>query len=116
VRRREFLALAVAATRARAASGDLGTIAYVQADGLWVRDLPDGAPKKLLGKAVESPRFSPSGEWIAHNGGVIRAGGGAAFKLPERAAVWLPKRDALTIETNDGIVLFDARDNWRREN
>jgi dipeptidyl aminopeptidase/acylaminoacyl peptidase len=112
MRRRVFLALACAAARTRAASSDLGAIAYVQADGLWVRSLPDGAPKKLLGTAAERPQFSPSGEWIVYNGGVIRAAGGAAYKLPNRAAVWLPKRDALAIETDTGVALFDARNNW----
>jgi len=84
----------------------------VQSDGLWVRDLPDGAPKKLLGVAVERPRFSPSGEWIAYNGGVIRAAGGTALKLPKGEAVWLPNRDSLAIEADDGLALFDARNNW----
>jgi dipeptidyl aminopeptidase/acylaminoacyl peptidase len=110
MRRREFLALACASARAQSASGSLGSLAYVQTDGLWVRDLPDGAPRKLVGSAVENPRFSPSGDWIAYDGGVIRAAGGPALKLP-KGSTWLSNRDALAIATNDGVALFDAP-NW----
>jgi dipeptidyl aminopeptidase/acylaminoacyl peptidase len=111
VRRREFLLLACAAAQAQTSRSDLGFVAYVQRDGLWVRDLPDGAPRQLFGSAVENPRFSPSGEWIAYDGGVIRARGGPALKLPKGEAVWLPNRDVLAIATDGGVALFDAP-NW----
>src|ERR1700680_4738479 len=69
MRRRGFLLSACAsALCSRAADRSLGTIAYLQADGLWVRDLPDGRPRKVS-KGAKAPCFSPSGEWVAFGGG-----------------------------------------------
>ena len=48
------------------AAQSLGTIAYAQIDGLWVRALPDGEPTKLVGGPVSFPKFSPSGRWISY--------------------------------------------------
>ena len=101
-----------AALPARAAKPELGTIAYLQTDGLWVRTLPDGPPHKLA-EIAKMPRFSPSGEWIAFDGGVIRRDGTARAALPPGRGVWLPREDVLAIETEGGFSLFNPQHGWR---
>ena len=96
----------------RAADAGSGTLAYSQADGLWVRHLPDGAPRKIAA-AAKNPRFSPSGEWVAFEGGVVRTDGAASAPLPPGARVWLPHQDTLAIDTDRGLAFFSARNNWR---
>ncbi len=50
---------------AAAAQAKLGKLAYLQNGGLWVKELPDGAAKKLAdGSAVFNPRWSPAGKWL----------------------------------------------------
>jgi Tol biopolymer transport system component len=93
------------------AAGGLGTIAYVQTDGLWVRSLPDGRPRKVQA-AAKTPRFSPSGEWIAFDGGVVRSDGTASLPVPAGASVWLPQQDILAIETEKGLAFFSASNRW----
>jgi len=40
--------------------GPLDTLAYVQRDGLWLRDLPDGRPLRIAaGAKIDSPRTPP---------------------------------------------------------
>src|SRR5690348_11948974 len=98
MQRRGFLLGACAsAFRSRAADGSSGTLAYSQADGLWVRRLPEGPPRKIAA-AAKNPRFSPSGEWIAFEGGVVRTDGAASASLPPGTGVWLPQQDTLAIE------------------
>ena len=112
MQRRVFLMSAcVSALRCRAADGGFGRIAYVQADGLWVRDLPDGRARKVAAGA-KTPRFSPSGEWIAFDGGVVRWDGTARASLPPGRSIWLPQQDVLAVETNGGLALFNPRNGW----
>jgi dipeptidyl aminopeptidase/acylaminoacyl peptidase len=112
MQRRGFLLSACAsALCSRAADRSLGTIAYLQADGLWVRDLPDGRPRKVS-KGAKAPCFSPSGEWIAFDGGVVRSDGTAGASLPLGASLWLAQQDALAIATEDGLGLFSPRNSW----
>lgn len=113
MRRREFLWSACAlAFPTRAANATLGTIAYLQADGLWVRSLPDGRPRKVIERSVKSPRFSPSGTWISFEGGVVRLDATAAAPLPAGASVWLPQQDRLAIETPNGLAFFSSINGW----
>ena len=72
MRRRAFLMAAGAAalspwnTRAQASLGTLAWVEDVAGGSLWVRDLPDGPPLKIAAAGgLYSPRFSPSGQWIA---------------------------------------------------
>lgn len=109
MQRREFLLSACAlAFPIRAANPDLGMIAYLQVDGLWVRRLPDGRPRKV-GTGGKSPRFSPSGEWIAFKGGVVRSDGTDSAALPAGQSSWVPHQDVLAI----GLALFSSRNGWR---
>ena len=110
--RRGFLLSACAlALRSRAANPSLGTIAYLQADGLWVRSLPDGRPRKVA-RGAKNPRFSPSGEWIAFDGGVVRSDGAASAVLPSGQSSWVPRQDVLAIATNKELSLFSPRTGW----
>jgi dipeptidyl aminopeptidase/acylaminoacyl peptidase len=110
--RREFLLGAGAvALPCRAADSPLGTIAYLQTDGLWVRDLPDGRPRKIAAP-VKTPRFSPSTEWIAFDGGVVRSDGTASAALPPGRSVWMPGQDVLAIPARGDLLLFSPRNGW----
>lgn len=53
----------------------LGKITYVKSGDLWVMAVPDGEPRRLteLGDA-HSPRWSPSGEWLASSCAVMSCG------------------------------------------
>ena len=68
MRRRTFLVGTLGAAFAASvrAAKSLGTIAYVEYDGLTARTLPDGQPRKVLDAPVSFPRFSPSGKWILY--------------------------------------------------
>lgn len=112
MRRRAFLCSAGSAglslaLSARAAEGSLGTIAFIQRDGLWVRSLPDGEPERLVAAtALASPRFSPSGKWIAYlQAGVlyvVSADGARRMRLAVApGARWFPSRDELLVASLD---------------
>jgi Tol biopolymer transport system component len=100
-----------------AAARQLGTIAYVQIDGLWVRALPDGEPRKLVGGPVLFPRFSPSGQWIFYTqndaGFVVSVDGKQVSRIGNSAA-WAPVSDGLWVnnENSDALELFGARNGW----
>ncbi len=70
MQRRSFLLTAAAAVFPVPKSfgqTSLGTLIWVQADGLWIRELPDGSSRKIASEeGLRSPRFSPSGEWISY--------------------------------------------------
>jgi hypothetical protein len=96
-----------------AAKPNLGTIAYLQTDGLWVRGLPDGRPQKVS-TGGRRPRFSPSGKWIAFDGGVVRSDGTASASLPRGEGIWLPQQDMLAIPIEDGFSLLSPRNGWSK--
>jgi hypothetical protein len=96
----------------------LGTLGYVQADGLWVRDLPDAQPRRLAaGTTLAFPCFSPSGrrvlftnEGILH---VVSRQGGSAVRLEGRRGQWWPDRDDLLVEEPTGLSVFTAATGWK---
>jgi Tol biopolymer transport system component len=69
MRRRSFLLVAGAATastRKSAAETPLGTLTWVQPDGLWIRELSGGKAAKIAsGGGLHAPRFSPSGRVVS---------------------------------------------------
>jgi dipeptidyl aminopeptidase/acylaminoacyl peptidase len=117
--RRAFLFAAASAYSARAAGLGLGTIAYIQQNGLWTRDLPAGDPLRLVeGAKLEAPRFSPSGKWIAYSRNdllyaVSREDGKVITLGPVSHSHWLPARDELLISNESGLQLFSAADGFR---
>jgi hypothetical protein len=115
--RRAFLAatLGAAVGRSLRAAPSLGTIAYVEYDGLTVRTLPDGEPRKVLRAPVRRPRFSPSGKWIHYEQNetsfVVSIDGGTVRKVGD-VAEWSPVADELWAEDSDGLQLFSPRNVW----
>lgn len=121
--RRSFLIGAAAALGsaypAWGAADRLGTLGFVRSAGLWIRSLPDGEPKLLgRGARIESPRFSPSGKWIAYSqAGRPRVvstenGEGRQLSTAEAATQWLQDRDELLLESPSGLSLFAAANGW----
>ena len=95
----------------------LGSIAFVETDGLSIRTVPDGPFVRLAtGSRVHSPRFSPSGQWIAFHDGdnlyVAGAGGRPPLPLPAGECVWLPAEDVLAVATDGDLLFFAARNGW----
>jgi DNA-binding CsgD family transcriptional regulator len=90
----------------------LGRVAYIADGDLWVKDLPDGAPRQLTADGgIMSPQWSPSGDWILFQRTptaaspptstdfgpwVIRADGTGVRKLDGQAA-WSPVEDTLAL-------------------
>ncbi len=99
------------------ASGKLGMLAYIQGGDLWVKGLPDGEAKRLTtdGRS-RSPRWSPSGDWLAFYKGhppsalfregdqvwVIRKSGLSARASPNCSLDWSPSSDNLLCTLSDG--------------
>ena len=122
MRRREFLlgSLGSARLAAQQQVPPLGTLAYVQADGLWVRELPDRRPRQVAaGARIVSPCFSPSGRWILFTSGeilhVVSREGGSAIRLEGRGGQWWPDRDDLLVEQSAGLGVFTAADGWKAQ-
>jgi Tol biopolymer transport system component len=130
MRRRSFLFGAACAAwncalPGRAAPEQLGTIAYIERDGLWIRALPNGRPYRLAaGASFDSPRFSPSGKWVAcYRAGVLHVvsidgGPNANLGKPDRGGVvpgcqWSPARDELLVGSPAGLNVFTADSGWR---
>ncbi len=83
---------------------DLGKLAYIEGGDMWIKALPTGEPQRLTTDGQnDSPRWSPSGQWLAFRKGqqvwIARADGSAARPLHGGAAVgsfaWAPITDQL---------------------
>ena len=131
MRRRAFLFSAGSAglglaLRGWAAEGSLGTIAFIQPDGLWIRSLPDGKPERLVGATtLASPRFSPSGKWIAYlrsdvlhvvsNDGARRMRlGSVSRSTVAPGAQWFLNRDELLVGSPAGLQVFTPANGWSK--
>lgn len=119
MQRRTFLlaTLASACLKARPPTPSLGALAYVQPDGLWLRDLPDGQPRRVTaGTKIHSPRFSPSGSWIVYTldeaAHVASIDGRQIVPLDGLRAQWTPDRDHLLVEQSPGLSLFTPANAW----
>ncbi len=110
----------------------LGKIAYVQGGDIWVRELPDGAPRRLTRDGTnERPRWSPSGEWLAFqkkaDAGdlrqlwVIRSTGADAHTVDVvrpalgLQAQWSPVADRLAYISPGGLFVEDAGGGGRQQ-
>jgi dipeptidyl aminopeptidase/acylaminoacyl peptidase len=121
MRRRSFLfaaAAAISPVRKSFGQNSLGTLTWAQPDGLWIRELPDGPQKRIAsGGGLRSPRFSPSGDWVAYQDGkgnvsVVRADGGNGAHMRGETCVWLPGESRIaTILGNDAAV-FGPSNAW----
>ena len=71
MQRRSFLitlsAAAASAPWQGMAQTSLGTLAWVEAGSLWLRELPDGRAAKIASsEGLHAPRISSSGRWISY--------------------------------------------------
>jgi hypothetical protein len=131
MRRRSFLFGAMgAAWRGASASWasqeGLGTVAYVRRDGLWIRELPDGTPHRIVnGAKIDSPQFSASGKWITYfqhdflHVASIDGSGAQILGKPDRGSAapggqWSHARDDLLVQGPAGLSVFTADSGWRR--
>lgn len=131
MRRRRFVADALgvllgSTVRTWGRPNPLGTLAYLQSDGLWVRDLPDGRPRRLVESAkLASPRFSSTGDWLAFlDRGQVRVAsrdGGRAYAVGQGSSAskqpgfsWAAGSDDLLVEDDTGLTIFASRDAWTR--
>jgi hypothetical protein len=92
----------------------LGWLAYVQGGDIWVRELPDGEPRRLTADGNNaSPRWSPSGEWLLFQQGLelwaMAADGSNARALPAVSSpdqvAWSPVEDLLAYTTLGGRLM-----------
>jgi|GEM_PF-541085 len=96
----------------------LGKLAYVQGGDIWVKALPDSEPQRLTTDGRNStPRWSPSGEWLAFRKGdyqvwLMSTDGNSARSLNEGAAVdafaWAPADDRLAYVAAAGLQVVSA--------
>jgi hypothetical protein len=104
VLRRTFLlgtaALTVARPQDRSNAASLGSLAYVDNETLWIRDLPDGTPRSLAaGHRLSTPRFSPSGQWVSYRDGdpvrVVSTAGKTGDEWKAESGNWIAGSDEL---------------------
>jgi Tol biopolymer transport system component len=131
MRRRTFLfgtagAVAGSLRDGRCEPGPLGTVAFTQPDGLWIRHLPDGPHKRLVsGTKIASPRFSPSGQWItclqddalhvvSIDGGQNVKSGDVDRENVQPGGQWWTGRDALLVNSASGLEIFTAAGGFRQ--
>ena len=97
----------------------LGTLVWVEAGGIWMRELPDGQPAIVASSAgLHSPRFSPSGAWIAYRKSenqvfVIRIDGREGASFNGEASMWLPQQDRLAIRTGSDVAVYSPASLWK---
>lgn len=130
MQRRSFLFGGIAATGTcllpgSAAQKPLGTIAFVQNQGLWIRELPNGRSYSLVSDTqVKSPRYSPSGKWIAYLRHdvlhVVSSIDGRSIQVGKRdrgnaapRGQWSPVHDELWVEGSARLDVFSSDDGWR---
>jgi Tol biopolymer transport system component len=88
------------------AQASLGTLTWVEAGSLWIRELPDGPALKLASaEGLHSPRFSASGRWIAFEdkaakGWLLRSDGKTGAALDGDAASLLSPEDRALLHPN----------------
>ena len=120
MRRRTFLLGAMDTLGARAQTQkSLGTLAYVQRSGLWIKELPGGTPRQIAsGPDIEQPRFSPSGEWISYQRGTyvnsVSADGAKRKRWFAHSSRWISPRDELAVKTTPSQVdVISTQDGWK---
>lgn len=121
MRRRSFLiaagAAAVSLTQKGSAESSLGTLAWVQPDGLWIRELPDGHGARIVaGSGLHEPRLSPSGRWISYADEkdkqfVARRDGSSPVSFAAETTAWQP-HDRLAVGYEHETHIVSSADGW----
>jgi len=120
MKRRSFLMACAAAVARGWAQSSFGTLVWVEAGSLWIRELPDGRAAKIAtAKGLHRPRISLSGKWVAYQDhedrvGVVRRDGksGAAATIGAERAAWLPD-DRVAVLQEDAVVAYAAQSEWK---
>jgi hypothetical protein len=100
------------------AQTSLGTLAWVEAGGIRVRELPDGRSATVVsGTGLHSPRFSASGDWIAYQRGdrrvfVVRRDGREGASFEGHGSVWLGQEDRLAVRRDADVAVYSAN-RWK---
>jgi Tol biopolymer transport system component len=96
---------------AQAQQNDKESVAYIQGGDLWVKELPEGEAKQLTSDGnISSPRWSPSGRWLAYLKGdqlvVVQRSGAGARSLERGSPVgrfaWSPTSDTVAYSSRSG--------------
>lgn len=97
----------------------LGTLVSVEDSGIWLRELPNG-PSTIVasGAGLHSPRFSPSGAWIAYRkqeSQVFVAGrdGRWGGSFEGQGSMWLPQGDRLAVSKGSDVLVYSPGNQWR---
>ncbi len=102
----------------------LGMLAYIRGGDLWVKALPDGAPRRLTtDETCRAPQWSPSGRWLAAFCGdgelwVMAPDGTASRRLGAAVGwwfAWSPVDDRLAFVDGGALVVERADGSERRE-
>ena len=122
MRRRSFLLAAAAAVfpvRKSFGQTSLGTLMWVQPDGLWIRELPDGPAKKSHRVAAFTRRaFHPP----AHGSHIRKPTAGFSFFAPTAAAARLCKATSACgsrgeiwwrLRAAAGCAVFGPSNDWK---
>ena len=122
MRRRSILLAAGVAAVSQAWKGaaqtSLGTLTWVGAGSLWIRELPDGRAVKIMSAdGLHSPRFSSSGRWLAYRNrhdklSVVRSDGESGASLEGEDTVWFPRDDGLAVTRDGDVSVFAPEDGW----
>ena len=101
------------------AQASLGKLVWVEAGGIRVRELPNG-PSAIVasGAGLHSPRFSPSGAWIAYRKRedqvlVVRSDGRESASFEGRGSMWLPLQDRLAVRRGSDVAVYSPASLWK---
>jgi len=101
------------------AQTSLGTLVWVEASGIWVRELPNGRSAIVAsGAGLHSPRFSPSGAWIAYQNlqgqvFVVRSDGREGASFDGEGGMWLPQEDRLAVRKGSDVAVYSPGNLWK---
>ncbi|HEX5370197.1 MAG TPA: LuxR C-terminal-related transcriptional regulator [Dehalococcoidia bacterium] len=105
----------------------LGKVAYIQNGDVWVKQLPDGTPRRLTIDGQDStPRWSHSGDWLtlerqapgsppANQYWVMRSDGTASRQIDAAtdSLAWSPVNDSLVYVSTAGDLVLEQADGFQ---
>jgi len=100
---------------------NMGILAYVKDGNIYVKDLPNGQVKQLTTDGKNhSPRFSPSGQWIAYNKNdkicLIQISSGETRAMNTnnevKKFIWSPVSDTIAYITQPGSLFVASSPEW----
>ena len=101
------------------AQTSLGTLVWAEASGIWMRELPDGRSTIVAsGAGLHSPRFSPSGAWIAYRKledqfFVARSDGREGASFDGEGSMWVPQQDRLAVRKGSDVAVYSPGNLWK---